>query len=712
MPKARSRFSSRHLLAVCTFVVPLGLLAWFGGSTLQRQGEQVQAALEGQALQFLKNEVAPDVEAQLNATVLAASSKAAELLADSSTATATRRLREDEHFPALLDILLLDDEGQLIYPKPPLVDVVLPLDRLPTTTAARRGGRPGEGDQSTAATIHQALQYADVWQQTGDLAAAARLYAEVLAALSEAQVRPLPEYELVANWRLGTLEQKLGRADAGKHLQRARQVIAEHNREWAENAEKQAIDLLIQLQQRTIDKDAEGCLQLMSSIANGDHDLIADGLLAEVQERLLAQLPAELPQHTAATGFWRDDQARQHARLFATDYQEFLRQRISSRLVASKGAPFQQVFTTGGPGSLLWIRPATEAEQKRQGNCAQLCLRFDLSLLLTDVTEHYLKDNGSPFVLAVSDPDDLPLLSPAIEAPADWEAPTVSTWGLRLRAIPSDAQTFVDNARSSAQTRTLLVLGLFLTAIAGAIWLWRSVSREAELAAMKVDLVSRVSHELKTPLALIRMYGETLGLGRAKDAGQAIRFGGIIAREADKLTSLIQRILDFARQQAGTLTYAPEPTALAELLRRLDDAYRPHLQARGAALQCHLEDEVEIPVDAQALEGAIVNLLENAAKYASEESPDRSIDLRLHRQGDIVVIDVLDRGRGVPAAELENIFDSFRRGSNAGEVRGAGLGLSLVRHFARAHGGDVVALARDGGGSIFRLTLPIPPEPT
>lgn len=285
--------------------------------------------------------------------------------------------------------------------------------------------------------------------------------------------------------------------------------------------------------------------------------------------------------------------------------------------------------------------------------------------------------------------------------------PLAEVHGLTLRAHPANTEKLVAEAQAAEQNRAFLLLALFLTAVGGALWLWRSVSREAELASLKVDLVSRVSHELKTPLALIRMYGETLGLGRARDPQQAAQFGDIIARESERLTTLIQRILDFSRQQAGTLQYSADRTDLTNLLRSVCEAYAPHLEARGAILIDSLRPEVFANCDANACESAIVNLLENAAKYGIEGDDEHEIELDLRPEGGNAVIEVRDRGRGIPDAERDRVFDGFYRASNAGEVRGAGLGLSLVRHFARAHGGEVSVMAREGGGSVFRLTLPL-----
>jgi two-component system phosphate regulon sensor histidine kinase PhoR len=332
-------------------------------------------------------------------------------------------------------------------------------------------------------------------------------------------------------------------------------------------------------------------------------------------------------------------------------------------------------------------------------------MHLDLDTLLTPALEPFA-GSASTFALAIHDADGGPMRPPPPTVPDNFVPPGLERHGLQLHAYPANAERIIAAAHAAARNRTLLMLALFATALGGALWLWRSASRETELAALKIDLVSRVSHELKTPLALIRMYGETLGLGRARDPQQAAHFGGIITRESERLTALIQRILDFSRQQAGTLTYETGDVELGELLRTVCDTYTPHLEARGAILVETLPHGVHVRCDRNACESAIVNLLENAAKYGRDDEPEQEIELELCTEGDQAIVEVRDRGRGIPAAELESVFDGFHRAGNAGEVRGAGLGLSLVRHFARAHGGEIVARARAGGGTVLRLSLP------
>jgi signal transduction histidine kinase len=120
---------------------------------------------------------------------------------------------------------------------------------------------------------------------------------------------------------------------------------------------------------------------------------------------------------------------------------------------------------------------------------------------------------------------------------------------------------------------------------------------------------------------------------------------------------------------------------------------------------------IRVNCDANAAESAIVNLLENAAKYGPDGDGEHELELDLVALDGRAIVEVRDRGRGIPPDEVDRVFEGFYRASNSGEVRGAGLGLSLVRHFARAHGGDIEALPRQGGGTVMRLTLPLASDP-
>lgn len=275
----------------------------------------------------------------------------------------------------------------------------------------------------------------------------------------------------------------------------------------------------------------------------------------------------------------------------------------------------------------------------------------------------------------------------------------------RLVATADNPEDLLAGRRRSLLAKALLWIALAGIAGFGAFLLVRVLRRERELADLKTDFVSRVSHELKTPLSLIKMYGETLAMGRVGDPGKARSFARVIAKESDRLTRMIDNVLDFSRVERSRREYSPRRQRLDRLVREIADSYRPHLEDQGFDLKVDPLPPTEAVVDPEGFTQALVNLLGNARKYTGNE--EKRIELRLSRNGRTAVIEVMDRGVGVPDIEKERIFESFYRASTAGTSRGAGIGLALVKHFAEAHGGAASCRDREGGGSVFSITLPI-----
>jgi signal transduction histidine kinase len=449
-------------------------------------------------------------------------------------------------------------------------------------------------------------------------------------------------------------------------------------------------------------------LALLRDIAENGYSQVADGLSSAIALRMAGTFDPDGAEFEEVERYLVEDEQRAASRVFADDYSIWFKYLVRP-LVHRPGQLTEPIIeerlisTDAGYPMLLVVRTATPEEDKRN-QCAYVALHFDLSEMINPVLATI---SDVDYMLSITDPRGGPLLTPTEPPPKGFVAPATRTNDLTLRVFPADPERLMAEADSAATKRTLLVLALLFTAIGGALWSWRSVSREAELAALKISLVSRVSHELKTPLALIRMYGETIGMGRVRDQAQAAEFGSIIARESERLTTLIQRILDFSRQQAGTLTYQSEPYDIGELLRSTAYAYAPHLEEKGVILIDSLPLGIVVSCDKDGLEGAIINLLENATKYGHNGDTEHEVDLILETIDGQAVIEVQDRGRGIPDGEHKRIFEGFYRASNSGEVRGAGLGLGIVRHFTRAHEGDIEALPREGGGTIMRLTLPL-----
>jgi signal transduction histidine kinase len=253
----------------------------------------------------------------------------------------------------------------------------------------------------------------------------------------------------------------------------------------------------------------------------------------------------------------------------------------------------------------------------------------------------------------------------------------------------------------------MILAALSLLMIGGLVLTYRSVSKEVALAHLKSDFVSNVSHELRTPLALIRLYAETLELGRITTPEKKEEYYRIIRKESERLTALINNILDFSRIEAGRKEYDFRETDIAELVRNTLDAYRYQIEQQGFAFEQSIDSSIPaVRVDREAIARALLNLVNNALKYSADE---KFLGVKLYRANDKLKLEVVDRGIGITRREQSKIFEKFYRTGDAlvHNTKGSGLGLSLVRHITRAHGGEVEVESSPGKGSKFILTLPL-----
>jgi len=222
--------------------------------------------------------------------------------------------------------------------------------------------------------------------------------------------------------------------------------------------------------------------------------------------------------------------------------------------------------------------------------------------------------------------------------------------------------------------------------------------------------VSGVSHELRTPLAQIRMFSETLMLGRVRSETEQLRSLEIIDQEARRLTHLVENLLHFSRSERQAARLSPAPAPLAPLVRQAAEAFSPLAAARGVILATELHDGLVAPVDADALRQMLLNLLDNAVKYGPVE---QTITVGLRGSAGRARIWVEDQGPGIPAADRERIWDRFWRleRDRGSAVAGTGIGLSVVRELAALHGGRVWAEDAPSRGARFVIELPLVPEP-
>lgn len=253
---------------------------------------------------------------------------------------------------------------------------------------------------------------------------------------------------------------------------------------------------------------------------------------------------------------------------------------------------------------------------------------------------------------------------------------------------------------------TIVLLVVSVT-ISGGYFLWRDVQRELRIAALRSQFVSSVSHELKTPLTAIRMFAETLLMGRARDGEIAAEYLETIVNESERLTRLLNNVLEFSKLERGTSRFHLAPHSIAEIVQRTVRAMSYPLAQQGFTLNVDVEQGLPpVPIDPDALEQALLNLLTNAMKYSGAA---RTIELSVCGRDRHVTIDVRDHGLGIAPEDHHRVFEKFYRAATPENrhIPGTGLGLTLVEHIARAHGGTVELESAPGAGSRFSLVLPI-----
>ncbi len=276
---------------------------------------------------------------------------------------------------------------------------------------------------------------------------------------------------------------------------------------------------------------------------------------------------------------------------------------------------------------------------------------------------------------------------------------TLYRW--RLQLAPKDAPLLEQQARQREFNKAALLTSSVLILIAAVIFLLYASLQERRLNALKSDFVANVSHELKTPLSVVRMFAELLSSGRVSSAQKQRQYLEMISRESERLSALIENVLDFAALERGKQSYTREEADLGEIIQRAVDTVRPRLE--NTELQVQLPEEIPtVYVDPQAILLAVVNLLDNAVKYG-EGTP---IDISLSVKPREIWIQVRDRGPGIPREEARRVFDRFYRVRRAGQqIRGSGIGLSLVKHIADAHGGRAWVENAPDGGAIVSLSV-------
>jgi two-component system phosphate regulon sensor histidine kinase PhoR len=251
-----------------------------------------------------------------------------------------------------------------------------------------------------------------------------------------------------------------------------------------------------------------------------------------------------------------------------------------------------------------------------------------------------------------------------------------------------------------------LVVALVATTVLGTIGAVLVLRREARLARLQTDFINKVSHDLRTPLTSIRMFVETLQLGRLSDPVRQQEAFEIIAEETERLSSLINRLLDWARMEQGRRTFDLRPEPLRPIIDAAVSALAPQLLHHPATVEVKIAGDLpRVRADRAALVEALINMLTNAYKYTGDE---KRIGVEAWRVGPTVRIAVSDNGPGIGRQDIKHVFDRFYRGRDPLEriIEGSGLGLAMVKHIVHAHGGKIEAASELGKGTTFTITLP------
>lgn len=275
-----------------------------------------------------------------------------------------------------------------------------------------------------------------------------------------------------------------------------------------------------------------------------------------------------------------------------------------------------------------------------------------------------------------------------------------------LIAIQPGYKKLESDAKIQVIIYGLLVIIIIILMFFGVFILLRDIRRETDSMLLRTEFVHNVSHELKTPLSLIRLYGETLLL--KKNLSEEIRKEGlqIITKESERLSYMINNILDFSKIEMGRKEFDLKPGNLAEVVLNTLNSYRYHLVKKGFKSEENIDKDIpEVILDKNAVEGILVNLFSNAIKFSKNT---KKIMVILKNTPEAICLVVADKGIGIAPDELPNIFNRFYRVKSTSdfEARGSGLGLTLVKHVIDAHGWQIEVESTPGQGSIFSISIP------
>jgi two-component system phosphate regulon sensor histidine kinase PhoR len=343
---------------------------------------------------------------------------------------------------------------------------------------------------------------------------------------------------------------------------------------------------------------------------------------------------------------------------------------------------------------------------RQHGRRYYLTAHHDTGYLIRTVFPRLFRSESGKEWHNIVDEDNRRVFGPNLASAGDYVVglrfPT-TLYGWRLQVAPKTAPLLKATGRTSRFNQAALIgLSLAVILVAVALILY-AADKERRLTRLKSDFIANVSHELKTPLSVIRMFGEMLLTKRVRDDAKREQYLEIICTESERLSGLIENVLDFAALERGKRTYEMHEADVSEIVTRAIDTLRYRFEREGANVRLETHGEAPgAPVDEQAILLAVINLLDNAVKYGGSTL----VEVSVQTSAEDVRICVRDHGPGIPSNDLKRVFERFYRGAGRAKQRGSGIGLALVKYIAEAHGGRAWAENANEGGAIVAMSLP------
>jgi two-component system phosphate regulon sensor histidine kinase PhoR len=333
----------------------------------------------------------------------------------------------------------------------------------------------------------------------------------------------------------------------------------------------------------------------------------------------------------------------------------------------------------------------------------------DIGRIVKDTMPALFSEAATPSRVNVVDEDGRIIFGPPLRSGEFTVAVRFPTtlYGWRVQVSPSASDELIARVQNRAMLEHVMVALSCVVIVLGVATILLAAERERRISALKSDFVANVSHELKTPLALVRMFGEMLQSGRVASEEKRQQYLDIIVSESERLSALIENVLDFARVERGREAYDFAEGDVGDAVTKAVNVYRYRAEREGVELSVDVGGGLpKARIDARAVELAVINLIDNALKYAPGS---KVVAVRAERENGAIVVRVTDHGPGIPPEDQARIFERFVRGAAARgrPIRGSGIGLSLVKHIAESHGGRAWVSSQVGRGATFIVSIPI-----